>query len=124
MDKLLSLLPFLQGVLANSYVHMAMVAMLAIYGFLNTNWKKPAVWIVVHGALLVAAAVLAYTHLDTYLGAGAVASVLAMGSQWLTTKLNPLSNKLEYAKTFVQNLLFYPVHVVDAVYSWVSAHLS
>jgi hypothetical protein len=124
MQNILSLVAALQGYLANPYLHAIYLAVFAIYTFLQTNWKKPAVWLVVHGAVLVLSAALMYTKLDLFLGIGGAAALVSVVSQFLTTKLNPLSNKLEYAKTFVQNLLFYPVHVMDAVYTWVSAHLS
>jgi hypothetical protein len=124
MLNLLSLVSTLQGYLANPYIHYVFLAVMAVYTFVNTNWKKPAVWLVVHGAVLVLAAVLAYTHLDLFLGAGLGVSLTSMLSQYLTTKLSPLSNKLEYAKTFLQNLFFYPVHLVDNVYSWVQSKLN
>jgi hypothetical protein len=124
MQNILSLVSTLQGYLANQYIHYVFLAMMAIYSFLQTNWKKPAVWLVVHGVVLVASAVLSFTHLDIYLGAGAVVSVLAMVSQFLTTKLSPVSGALEYVKNFVENLFFYPVSVFDAVYAWVNSKLN
>ena len=94
-----------------------------LYCFFTMNKTKPLAWLVGNIVFLAAGALFVYTHQDIYFIVGALCAAGFVAYQALAVKLPLLANWKVYLKLAVSNLMFWPVGVFEAVYTYLSPKL-
>lgn len=98
------------------------LALYGLYSFFKVNRAKSTVWMGANVGWLAGMGAVSYFHQNLYFGLGVVAAVAFAGVSLFVNKLPLTSNLFTYAKTFVKNVLFYPVSVFEEVYTYLTTH--